>query len=56
MEAWQIFIVVFSVIVPFVLLGAREPWADDKLTFRGRPMQRDWKKQVEPTVEADDHH
>lgn len=55
-EAWQIFILVFSTIVPIVLLGAREPWADDRLTFRGRPTQRDWKRQVEPSVEDDGHH
>lgn len=55
MEAWQIFIFVFVVIVPIVLLGAREPWADDRLTFRGRPMQRDWRTQVSPTLEDDTH-
>ena len=55
MEAWQIFIVVFWVILPVVLLGAREPWADDRLTFRGRPTQRDWKPQVDPTIESNGH-
>lgn len=57
MEAWQIFILVFSTIVPIVLLGAREKWADDRLTFRGRPTQRDWRRQVEPTMadEGADH-
>lgn len=55
MAAWQIFIIVFSVIVPIVLLGAKERWADDRLTFRGRPTQRDWKPQVDPTIESDGH-
>ena len=55
MEAWQIFILVFTVIVPVALLGAREPWADDRLTFRGRPTQRDWRRQVTPAAETDDH-
>lgn len=55
MEAWQIFIFVFATIVPVVLLGARERWADDRLTFRGRPTQRDWQRQVDPSVPDDDH-
>lgn len=56
MEAFQIFIIVFSIILPLVLQGAREPWQDDRLTFRGRPTQRDWRRQVVPAVPADDHH
>ena len=55
MDAWQIFILVFSVILPIALLGAREPWADDRLTFRGQPTQRDWKRQVEPPTGDQDH-
>lgn len=56
MEAWQVFILVFSTIVPVVLLGAREPWRDDQLTFRGRPTERDWRPQVRHPEPADDHH
>jgi hypothetical protein len=54
-EAWQIFIFVFATIVPVVLLGARERWADDRLTFRGRPTERDWQRQVDPTIASDEH-
>lgn len=55
MESWQIFILVFSVVVPVVLLSARERWHDDRLTFRGRPTERDWQPQVDH-VTLEDHH
>lgn len=55
MDPWQVFIIVFSVVVPFVLLGARDRWHDDRLTFRGRPNERDWRPQVEHGP-ADDGH
>lgn len=54
MAEWQVFILVFSVVVPFVLLGARGPWRNDRLSFRGRPLERDWDRQVTHPP-GDDH-
>jgi hypothetical protein len=55
-EPWQIFILVFVVVLPLMLLTARERWDDDRLTFRGRPTQRDWRRQVDPPLPgAGDH-
>jgi len=32
-------------------------WGDERVTFRGRPIQRDWIRQVHPAdPDADDHH
>lgn len=55
MDEWQIFILVFSIVLPLMLLGARGPWHDDRLTFRGRPTERDWRPQVD-RAPSDDHH
>jgi len=52
-EPWQISLLVFFVLAPLVLMVAT--WGNERLTFRGRPLQRDWKTQVDhPPV--DDHH
>lgn len=55
MEAWQVFILVFSLIVPIALMAAREPWLDDRLDFRGRPTERAWRRQI-THAPVDDHH
>ena len=56
MEAWQIFILVFVVVLPVMLLGAKDRWTDDRLTFRGRPTERDWRRQLDPPAPADHDH
>lgn len=56
MDPWQLFILVFFVVLPLALLGTRRRWADDRLTFRGRPTERDWNRQVHPPSPDDDHH
>lgn len=55
MEPWQVFILVFSVVLPVMLLAARARWRDDRLTFRGQPTERQWRTQVTPEP-AEDHH
>ena len=56
MPAWQVFIIVFVLVLPLLLMVWRERWTDDRLTFRGRPTQRDWRRQLDPPAPADDHH
>lgn len=53
MEAWQWIFFAFLVLLPMGLMI--DFWGDERVTFRGRPIQRDWVRQVEPPVE-DDHH
>ena len=56
MDAWQLSIILVVVLAPLVLMAVwRRPWSDDVLTFRGRPRQRDWRRQLEPPAPTDDH-
>lgn len=43
MEAWQIILLAFFFLLPMVLMV--DFWGDERLTFRGRPITRAWKKQ-----------
>ena len=55
MEAWQIILLAFFFVLPMVLMI--DFWGDERLTFRGSPIARGWKRQVDPAAgEADDHH
>jgi hypothetical protein len=54
MEAWQIILLVFLVLLPMVLMI--DYWGDERLTFRGRPLPRPWRRQVTHHDPADDHH
>lgn len=53
MEPWQIGLLVFLLVVPLLLSIAT--WGDERLSFRGRPLLRDWRGPVAPVPE-DDHH
>ena len=56
MDAWQLSIIVVVVLAPLVLIAVwRRPWGTDRLTFRGRPTERDWRRQLDPPAPADDH-
>lgn len=44
-ESWQLSLAIFLVLAPVVLMIAT--WGDERLSFRGRPVQRDWQTQVE---------
>ena len=44
MENWQLILGGFFVLLPIVLM--LDYWGDERLTFRGRPIQRDWRRQV----------
>ena len=37
------------------ILVGRDGASNDRLTFRGRPTQRDWRRQLDPPAPADDH-
>lgn len=54
MENWQIILFVFLVLLPMVLMI--DFWGDERVTFRGRPNKRDWRRQVEPMLPPDDGH
>ena len=48
MQAWQLILLAFFFLLPMVLMV--DFWGDERLTFRGRPIARAWKKQVkDPT-------
>lgn len=42
MESWQLILGGFFILLPIVLM--LDYWGDERLTFRGRPIQRDWRR------------
>lgn len=47
MQAWQIILLVFFVLLPFVLMLDFWPH-DERLTSQGRPLPRAWRRQLGP--------
>ena len=41
-------------LLPIVLM--LDFWGDERLTFRGRPIERDWRRQIHHAPSTDDHH
>ncbi|MDX1659790.1 MAG: hypothetical protein R3343_13290 [Nitriliruptorales bacterium] len=54
MEAWQIILGVFFALLPIVLM--LDYWGNERLTFRGRPIPREWQRQITHPSESDDSH
>jgi hypothetical protein len=52
-QFWQYILLAFLFLLPMVLMI--DYWGDERLTFRGRPIRRPWRTQIEHQV-ADDHH
>lgn len=53
-EAWQIIILAFLVLLPIALMV--DYWPNrERLTARGAPLPRDWRP-VPPAAPADDEH
>ena len=52
MDTPQIVLALFVVLLPIVLMV--DFWGDERLTFRGRPIRRPWRRQVEHAP-ADEH-
>ena len=52
MESWQLILGGFFILLPIVLMI--DYWGDERLTFRGRPIQRDWRPQVTHPPRHDD--
>ncbi len=46
MSSWQVVVAIFFVLLPVVLM--LDFWGDERLTARGRPMQREWQRQLRP--------
>jgi hypothetical protein len=55
MEPWQVFLLVFMIALPMALAMPLTRSGDDKLTFRGRPTEREWRRQIEHDPDADQH-
>lgn len=45
MDAWQLILLAFLFFLPMVLMI--DFWGDERLTFRGRPITRAWRRQVD---------
>ena len=54
MEAWQIIVAVFFALLPIVLM--LDYWGNERLTSRGRPIEREWVRQVRHRPDPDEHH
>lgn len=54
MQAWQIILLVFFFLLPMVLMV--DFWGEERLTFRGRPVTRPWRRQLEPPHHPDEAH
>lgn len=54
MESWQLILGGFFILLPIVLM--LDYWGDERLTFRGRPIQRDWHRRMPDTPPADVPH
>jgi hypothetical protein len=52
-DAWQWILLAFLFLLPVVLMV--DYWGDERLTFRGHPVSRKWRRQIDPP-RADDHH
>lgn len=46
MESWQAVLMIFFVLLPLVLM--LDFWGDERLTARGRPIPRQWQRQIRP--------
>lgn len=53
MEAWQLILGGFFVLLPIVLM--LDYWGDERLTSRGRPLPRPWRRQVHHDAAHDEH-
>ncbi len=53
MESWQLILGGFFILLPIVLMV--DYWGDERLTFRGVPLHRAWRRQVEHDPAQDDH-
>lgn len=53
MQFWQYILLAFLFLLPMVLMI--DYWGDERLTFRGRPIRRPWRAQIEHAIEEDHH-
>jgi hypothetical protein len=54
-EAWQIIILAFLVLLPVALMV--DYWPNrERLTARGAPLPRDWRPAAHATPAEDEHH
>lgn len=48
MQSWQIVLGLFFALLPMVLM--RSFWGDERLTARGSPVERPWRRRRTPAV------
>jgi len=54
-EAWQLIAFAFIALLPLALMV--DSWPNrERLDNRGRPVQRDWERQLDPHVPGHDEH
>lgn len=53
MESWQLILGGFFILLPLVLMV--DYWGDERLTYNGKPIQRDWRKKVHHDASVDEH-
>jgi hypothetical protein len=54
-EIWQIVAFAFVALLPLALMADFWPHRE-RLDLRGRPIAREWERQVHPTVPREDEH
>lgn len=54
MEAWQWIAAAVFVILPLALMI--DFWGDERLTYRGKPIRREWRQQVTHVASEDGEH
>ena len=54
MDAWQLILFAFFFLLPLVLMV--DFWGEERLSFRGRPIARPWRRQLEPPHHPDEGH
>jgi hypothetical protein len=54
-EIWQYVAFAFVALLPFALMLDFWPHRE-RLSYRGRPLAREWERQLTPTRPDDEHH
>lgn len=54
MDAWQLILVAFFFLLPLVLMV--DFWGEERLTSRGRPVARPWRRQLDVHDHPDEGH
>lgn len=53
MASWQLILLAFLFLLPMVLMV--DYWGSERLTFRGRPLSREWRRQISHDTGGEEH-